>query len=122
MEFSKPGTERPGRLVDLRRNPRFSLDAEVRISSHSAGSLAGRVLDISEGGLAAIVKMEVPLNEVVGLEFTLLEGEVEVEALVRQRNAFRYGFQFVEQGPARELIARACRRLAVERTLAKIVE
>jgi hypothetical protein len=51
---------------------------------------------------------------VVRLEFTLPLGEVEVHAVVRQRNAFRYGFQFLESSPAQDTIGRTCRRLAVE--------
>jgi PilZ domain len=99
-------------LVELRRRPRFKLEVEVIIHSHSEGVLKGRTVDISESGIAAMVKVEVPLNELVQLDFKLPEGSVEIEALVRQRNAFRYGFQFVEQGTPREFIARACRRMA----------
>ncbi len=62
---------------------------------------------------------EVTLNEVVRLEFTLPTGEVEVLALVRQRSAFRYGFEFIEGGPVRDLISRACRDLAVKQSLSE---
>jgi PilZ domain len=99
-------------LVELRRHPRFRLDVEIIIHSHTEGVLKGRTIDISETGISAIVKMEVPLNELVQVDLALPEGSVEIEALVRQRNAFRYGFQFVEQGPPRELVALACRRMA----------
>jgi c-di-GMP-binding flagellar brake protein YcgR len=104
-------------LVELRRVPRLKIEVEVTIHSHSAGVLKGRTVDISESGIAAMVKMEVPLNELVQLDLTLPEGSVEIEALVRQRNAFRYGFQFVEQGPPRERIRWTCRRLAREQAL-----
>jgi hypothetical protein len=53
-------------------------------------------VDISEPGISAMLRVEVPLGEVVGLELTLSLGDVEVLALVRQRNAFRYGFHFVD--------------------------
>ena len=43
-----------------------------------------------------MLREEVPVGEVVRLEFELPLGRVEVLALVRQRSAFRYGFQFVE--------------------------
>jgi len=116
-EEAKPnqlGTERAAGFVELRQCPRFKLDIEIKVQSHSSGMLLGRTVDISETGIAAMLKMEVPLGEVVQLEFTLPLGQVEVAALVRQRNAFRYGLQFVEQGPARELIARTCRDLSLE--------
>lgn len=99
-------------LVDLRRHPRFKLDVEVVVHSHTTGVLKGRTVDLSESGIAAMLKMEVPVNELVQLDFRLPEGSIEIEALVRQRNAFRYGFQFVEQGLPRELITLACRRMA----------
>lgn len=51
---------------------------------------------------------EIHLNEIVRLEFSLPEGEVELMAVVRQRNVFRYGFEFIENGPARDRIKRTC--------------
>jgi hypothetical protein len=98
-------------LVDLRRTPRFTLNVELVVHSHSEGVVKGKTVDISESGIAAMLKLEIPLNEVVQLDFNLPEGSVEIEALVLQRSAFRYGFQFVEQGPPHDLIAQACRRL-----------
>ena len=117
MNFGYPETDRTeandaATFVESRRNPRFSLDVEVIIHSHSIGVLKGRTVDISESGIAVIMKIEVPLSELVQLDFRLAEGPVEIQALVRQRNAFRYGFQFVEQGPPRDLIRLACHRLA----------
>jgi len=69
---------------------------------------------MSESGISAMLRVEVPVGEVVRLEFALPLGDVEVLAMVRQRNAFRYGFQFMESGPAGDTIARTCRQLAVE--------
>ncbi len=71
-------------------------------------------MDISESGISAMLRVEVPAGEVVRLEFTLPLGDVEVLALVRQRNAFRYGFQFVETSSAQDVIGRTCRQLSVE--------
>jgi hypothetical protein len=48
------------------------------------------------------------------LEFTLPPDEVELLALVRQRSAFRYGFQFLEERSAHDVIGRSCSQLAVE--------
>ena len=63
-----------------------------------------------------MLMVEVPIGEVVRLEFALPLGEVEVHALVRQRNAFRYGFQFVESSSAQDIIGRGCRQFAIEQT------
>jgi hypothetical protein len=74
----------------------------------------GHTVDISESGISAMLRVEVPLGEVVRLEFSLPTGDVEVHALVRQRSAFRYGLQFVEDSAVQSVIARTCRQLAVD--------
>ena len=64
-----------------------------------------------------MLMVEVPVGEVVRLEFTLPLGAVEVHAMVRQRNAFRYGFQFMEEPAPKAIIARTCSQLAMEQSL-----
>ena len=59
-----------------------------------------------------------PVGELVRLELTLPLGDVELLALVRQRSAFRYGFQFVEASSAQDIIGRTCRQLEVEQSVA----
>lgn len=73
-------------------------------------------MDLSESGVAALLRDEVPLGEVVRLEFTLPLGHVEVHALVCQRSAFRFGFQFVEAASPEDVIGQTCRQLAVEQS------
>jgi hypothetical protein len=104
-------------FVDARRSPRYELEIDIRVYARDCAVARGHTVDISESGIAAMLMDEIRLNEVVRLEFTLPEGEVEVFALARQRNAFRYGFEFIESGPARDVINRACRSLAVEQSL-----
>jgi hypothetical protein len=77
----------------------------------------GHTVDISESGISAMLRVEVPIGEVVRLEFELPFGPVEVHALVRQRIAFRYGLQFVESSSGLEAIGRTCRELAMEESL-----
>jgi c-di-GMP-binding flagellar brake protein YcgR len=97
-------------LTDARKHARFKLDTDVKIYPRTSTRITGRTVDISETGLAAMLKIEVPLDRVVRLEFDLPLGLVSVRALVRQRNAFRYGFQFVEpDSDAQDLINRFCR-------------
>ncbi len=79
--------------------------------------LKGDTVDISESGLAAMFRMEVPMGEVVELNFTLPLGAVTIYAIVRQRSAFRCGFQFLEFNGANEIIRQSCRQLAVEQSL-----
>jgi hypothetical protein len=97
---------------EARRHRRFNLEADIKIDSKTSGVLTGRTVDVSESGVSAILKIEVPVGEMVELQFNLPNGSVTVYALVRQRNAFRYGFQFVDTPASREIIMAACERLA----------
>lgn len=111
---SHPGTGEASGLFDPRRCPRYKLETEIRVYPRDAQVVHGHTVDISESGISAMLLTEVPLDEVVRLEFKLPLGEVVILALVRQRQAFRYGFQFLEPTRAHEAIGRTCRQLAVE--------
>src|SRR5271166_1297651 len=103
--------------ADARRRPRFKLAGEIRVYIRDSPVVRGHTVDISESGISAMLRVEVPVGEVLRLEFMLPFGQVEVLALVRQQNAFRYGFQFMEATSAREIIGRTCSQLAVEQAL-----
>ncbi|HTW56732.1 MAG TPA: PilZ domain-containing protein [Terriglobales bacterium] len=104
----------PKFLVENRVRPRFKLEIPIRIYPRNSSVVRGHTVDLSETGIAAMLREEVPLGEVVRLEFTLHHGPVEIHALVRQRNAFRYGFQFVESSSANDIIGRTCREFELE--------
>ena len=103
-------------LADARRRPRFKLDAEIRVYTRDTPVVRGHTVDISESGISAMLRVEVPLEAVVRLEFDVPLGSVEISAVVRQRNAFRYGFQFLEASTAQETIGRTCAQLALEQS------
>jgi len=86
----------------------------MRIYPRDCPVVRGDTVDISESGISAMLRLEVPVGEVVRLEFKLPLGEIEVLALVRRRIAFRYGFQFVETTSSNDIIGRTCRQLAVQ--------
>jgi hypothetical protein len=100
--------------VAARRHPRFKLEVGIRVYAQGCPVVRGDTLDISESGISAMLREEVPVGEVVRLEFTLPLGDVAVLALVRQRSAFRYGFQFLEESSAQDVMGRTCSQLAVE--------
>lgn len=98
--------------TNTRRHPRFKLDVDLKIRSRSEGLLTAYALDISESGMAAILVIELSIGEVVDLDFELpLAGPVSLRAVVRERNAFRYGFQFVQPNSAHRQIVEACATL-----------
>ncbi len=104
--------------AEARRHPRYKFDTKIRVYPRNSVVVRGETVDLSETGISAILRVEVPLGEIVRLEFSLPLGDVEVHALVRQHSAFRYGFQFVETSSAHDLIGRTCRQLAVEQAVA----
>lgn len=93
--------------VEARLCPRFKLDANLKIHSGTE-LLSGYALDISESGISAMLPIEVLIGEIVDLDFELPGGPVSVRAVVRERNAFRYGFPFMQPNAAHQLIADAC--------------
>ena|ERR1700676_3188902 len=104
-------------IADDRWKPRFKFEVDISIRSRTCGVLRGRTVDISESGIAAMLTIEVPLGEIVELSFTLPDGPVTLCATVRQKNAFRYGFEFVFPNTVSESIRRTCRDLAVDEHL-----
>jgi|ERR1700722_1090169 len=102
-------------VADSRRHPRFKLEVDVAINSRTCGMLTGRSVDISESGIAAMLTIEAPLGEVV--EFMLSDGPMTIRAMVRHRNAFRYGFEFVDFDSEHEHLRRGCRDLAMSQSL-----
>ena len=90
---------------------------DITVRTRTRGVLTGYTVDISESGISAMLRIDVPLSEIVELNFTLPIGQVKVHAIVRQRDCFRYGFQFLESAAVQEMIRTACRQLSVERSL-----
>jgi hypothetical protein len=113
------GPDRAGAMASLDRRicPRYSLEVGVCVYVYEQAVVRGHTVDISESGISAILLIEIPLDKVVRLEFKLPLGVVEVLAIVRQRSAFRYGFQFIEDGEAQTIIRHSCRDLAVNQSL-----
>jgi hypothetical protein len=103
--------------LDDRRHPRFKLEVDIGIYSRTCGMLKGRTVNISESGIATLLTLEVPLGDIVELNLTLPSGSLTTRAIVRQRNAFRYGFEFFDSYSVGEVIRRACRDLAIEQHL-----
>jgi len=104
-------------FLDARRHPRFKFEADIRIYLRNSAVVRGHTVDISESGISAMVRDEVPLNEMVRLDFSVPLGHIEVYAIVRHQNAFRLGFQFVDATSVQDIIGRTCRQLAVEESL-----
>lgn len=92
-------------MADTRRHARFKLEVEVTVRSKRLGPLPGISIDISESGMSATLPVELRIAEVVEVHIHLPPGSVDVQAFVRNRNAFRHGFEFADHKVARQLIA-----------------
>jgi hypothetical protein len=97
--------------AEARRYPRFRLEVDITVHSVVGGPMPGHTLEISEVGISALLPVELPVGEFVGLDINLPFGPVSVRAVVRDRNVFRHGFEFVQPIPAQDLITRYCSRL-----------
>lgn len=99
-----------GSLTDRRGECRFKFEVDIKVRPRNSASVKGHSVDISQSGISATLNIEVPSDEIVELEFITPFGPVAVYAMVRQRNAFRYGFHFVQ--PIAPGIGLTCRYLA----------
>ncbi len=117
QDYDQPATRStPGAP---RSEPRFPLVVDITVRSRTRGVLTGYTDDISESGISAMLRIDVPLSEIVELNFTLPIGQVKVHAIVRQRDCFRYGFQFLESAAVQEIIRNTCRQLAERNSSSK---
>jgi len=78
-----------------RRHPRFRVECDVQVLS-GATAIHGRVLDLSESGIAVNVAAEVKAGEQVTLRFMLPNSahQFGVQATVKYSKESRHGFEF----------------------------
>jgi|HubBroStandDraft_5_1064220.scaffolds.fasta_scaffold458053_1 hypothetical protein len=88
-----------------RRHARFKLEVDLTVRSKRLGPIPGFSIDISESGMSATIPVELRIGEDVELHIKLPIGSLDVQAFVRNRNAFRHGFEFADNEVARQLIA-----------------
>lgn len=84
--------------IRKRRHERIELEVEVIVKT-GRSLLPGRTQDISESGMCAILPVELLNGEEVGLQIKLPNGTKTCRAVVRHRNVFRHGFEFLHSIP-----------------------
>jgi hypothetical protein len=97
---------------EQREHERFGFKVLLRIHCRSGELILGRTMDISESGISAMVSLELIVGQGVELSFELPCGPVSVHAVVKNKSAFRYGFEFVLANEEREMLKSGCRMLA----------
>ncbi len=83
--------------AERRRLPRYRFDQQLRITTRRGRTCnaQGRIRDISEHGLGAVVPEPLEPGDEVTLNFSIDTCELEVKAVVRYRRGIHYGFEFV---------------------------
>jgi hypothetical protein len=87
---------------------------DLRLVVRTSEKLYGRTKDLGDGGLGATVAGDIPVGEIVELEFQLPSADdpMTIYAEVRYRQGFQYGFRFVTPTDRqKETIRRATRNL-----------
>ena len=82
---------------NLRGQLRLSLSIDVTLFCLRHGMIKGRISEISASGFAAVLPLELQFGESVTAEIHLPSGTKTVEAVIRNRRAFRHGFEFLER-------------------------
>ena len=80
---------------NLRRSSRLSLNTDVTLFCLGQGVIKGRICEISPSGFAATLPIHLAYGESVTAEIHLPFGNKSVEAVVRNRIAFRHGFEIL---------------------------
>jgi hypothetical protein len=97
-----------------RRYPRYSLDVRMLVHIFRAGvttTIWGRSTMIGKEGIGGTLTGDLEMGEVVGLEFTvpLFQHPVKLRAIVRYKNGFQYGFEFLAvDAMQKQALERAC--------------
>ena len=99
-----------------RRWRRLQVDLPIQLYVRNGSSqivVPGRAMEISEGGFSAMLTEEFQIGEAVEVSFELPStGHITMDATVRNKNLFRYGFEFnCLSEEARQQITKACESL-----------
>lgn len=111
LESLRVSDENESPRAERRRVRRSGLDRRLCVSSVHDGkpsAIYGRIRDICEDGLGAVIPCSLRIGEHVTLQFSVEdEIESEIRAVVRHRKSFHYGFEFIDvDAAARRGIAR----------------
>ena len=100
LEAIRPAVnENPARWKERRRSPRYVFDQRLKVKAMIKGKetvLFGRIIDIGEFGLAAVLSGSLERDEKAVLEFSPPEGHkiLALPATTRYAAGFRHGFEF----------------------------
>lgn len=82
----------------IRRHHRFLFSAPVKLHHLVAdrkNTTHGISLEISEGGMSAVVEGDLRIGEIADLDLPLPAGDLKALAIVRHKTAGHFGFEFL---------------------------
>jgi c-di-GMP-binding flagellar brake protein YcgR len=84
-------------LHGIRRHRRylFSVPVQVHLMIPKNRSARGMSLEISEGGMSAVLEGELRVGEIAAVELPLPAGSLSALAIVRHKGAGHFGFEFL---------------------------
>lgn len=108
---------KPGARSASRKYGRSLIDLRLIVRDKTAATLHGRSKNLGEGGMGATVAGDIPLGELVEVQFQVPNASdpLVLRAEVRYRQGFQYGFKFLQPSEEqRELIRATLRNLPVD--------
>ena len=103
----------------MRRWPRYAVDVRVKVTVLGTDGVSkqyhGRGSNISVGGMALYIPMDVIVGQKIKLNMTLpySDREIQCEAIVSNRESYLCGLEFVPLSAAdRDYITRTCTALS----------
>jgi c-di-GMP-binding flagellar brake protein YcgR len=100
-----------------RRFVRHHLDTRLVVRPKDRSrSIHGRIVDLSQGGISAVIAADLPLGDVIELQFELPYAATGVllQAIIRRRESYQYSLEFVHVIAAdQEKINRTCAALSL---------
>lgn len=104
-------TQSDRRYDSERRHPRFFLSAPLiarRAMSSGSQVARGITVEISLGGLSAVLCGPPPVGERVSVRLKLMNHAFEAPAIVRHSSAARTGFEFLSLAPESQRKIESC--------------
>ena len=86
----------------VRRHPRYLFSVPVTLGQLLGDGIRtthGLTLEISEGGMSAVVEGDLRIGEIANVDLPLTAGALSAFAIVRHRTAGRFGFEFLGLRP-----------------------
>lgn len=114
LEAIRPAATEPAPWKERRRSPRYAFDQRLKVKATVKGRETvyfGRIIDIGEFGLAAVLSGSLDRDEKAILEFSPPEGHkiLSLPATARYANGFRHGFEFASLSAAQwEEVRQVC--------------